>query len=55
MKTGFDKVVRPQPIPMAYVVVFSELAIGLGLVLGFLTPIAAWWPASCSTSSTSCS
>src|SRR5664279_6294522 len=41
VKTGFDKVVRPHPIPMAYIVVFSELAIGLGLVLGFLTPIAA--------------
>jgi thiosulfate dehydrogenase [quinone] large subunit len=40
VKTGFDKVVRPHPIPMAYVVVFSELALGLGLVLGFLTPIA---------------
>ena len=25
---------------MAYVVVFAELALGLGLVLGFLTPIA---------------
>jgi thiosulfate dehydrogenase [quinone] large subunit len=42
VKTGFDKVVRPHPIPMAYVVVFSELAIGLGLALGFLTPIAAF-------------
>jgi len=40
VKTGFDKVVRPHPIPMAYVVVFSELALGLGLVLGLLTPIA---------------
>ena len=40
VKSGFDKVVRPHPIPMAYIVVFSELALGLGLVLGFLTPIA---------------
>jgi thiosulfate dehydrogenase [quinone] large subunit len=40
VKTGFDKVVRPHPIPMAYVVVFSELALGLGLVLGLLTPVA---------------
>ena len=40
VKTGFDKVVRPHPIPMAYIVVFSELALGLGLVLGFLTPVA---------------
>ena len=41
VKTGFDKVVRPHPIPMAYIVVFAELALGLGLILGFLTPIAA--------------
>ena len=40
VKTGFDKVVRPHPIPMAYIVVFSELALGLGLVLGVLTPVA---------------
>ena len=40
VKTGFDKVVRPHPITMAYIVVFAELALGLGLVLGFLTPIA---------------
>jgi thiosulfate dehydrogenase [quinone] large subunit len=26
---------------MAYIVVFAELALGLGLILGFLTPIAA--------------
>jgi thiosulfate dehydrogenase [quinone] large subunit len=26
---------------MAYIVVFSELAIGLGLTFGFLTPVAA--------------
>jgi thiosulfate dehydrogenase (quinone) large subunit len=42
VKTGFDKTVRPHPIPMAYVVVFSELALGLGLAFGFLTPIAAF-------------
>lgn len=41
VKTGFDKVVKPHPVPMAYIVVFSELALGLGLALGFLTPIAA--------------
>ena len=40
VKTGFDKVVAPRPKAMAYIVVFSELAIGLGLVFGFLTPIA---------------
>lgn len=42
VKVGFDKVVRPRPKVMAYVVVFGELAIGLGLVFGFLTPIAAF-------------
>ena len=41
VRTGFNKVVAPRPKQMAYVVVFSELAIGLGLTLGFLTPIAA--------------
>jgi thiosulfate dehydrogenase [quinone] large subunit len=42
VKTGFDKVVKPHLIQMAYVVVFAELALGLGLTLGFLTPIAAF-------------
>lgn len=42
VRTGFNKVVGPRPKQMAYIVVFSELAIGLGLVLGFLTPIAAF-------------
>jgi thiosulfate dehydrogenase [quinone] large subunit len=41
VRTGFNRVVAPRPKPMAYVVVFGELAIGLGLALGFLTPIAA--------------
>lgn len=41
VRTGFNKVVAPRPKQMAYIVVFSELAIGLGLVFGFLTPIAA--------------
>jgi thiosulfate dehydrogenase [quinone] large subunit len=41
VKTGFEKVVAPRPKAMAYVVVFGELAIGLGLIVGFLTPIAA--------------
>jgi thiosulfate dehydrogenase [quinone] large subunit len=41
VRTGFNKVVAPRPKQMAYLVVFSELAIGLGLVFGFLTPIAA--------------
>jgi thiosulfate dehydrogenase (quinone) large subunit len=41
VKTAFDKIVAPRPKTMAYLVVFGELAIGLGLVAGFLTPIAA--------------
>ena len=42
VRTGFNKVVAPRPKAMAYLVVFAELAIGLGLVFGFLTPIAAF-------------
>ncbi len=41
VKVGFDKIVAPRPKTMAYVVVFGELAIGLGLTFGFLTPVAA--------------
>ncbi|MHB1486010.1 MAG: DoxX family protein [Acidimicrobiales bacterium] len=40
VKTGFDRLVAPRPKTMAYIVVFSELAIGLGVTLGLLTPIA---------------
>jgi len=40
VKSGFEKVAAPRPKAMAYVVVFSELAIGLGVTLGLLTPIA---------------
>jgi thiosulfate dehydrogenase [quinone] large subunit len=40
VKTGFAKVVEPRPKAMAYIVVLSELAVGLGVTLGFLTPIA---------------
>jgi thiosulfate dehydrogenase [quinone] large subunit len=40
VKSGFEKVVAPRPKAMAYVVVFSELAIGLGITVGLLTPIA---------------
>ncbi|MFF9480763.1 DoxX family protein [Streptomyces sp. NPDC014733] len=40
VRRGFDAVVRPYPKTMAYVVVYAELALGLGLVLGFLTPVA---------------
>ena len=41
VRQGFDTIVAPRPKTMSYVVVYSELAIGLGLVTGFLTPIAA--------------
>src|SRR3954451_4282471 len=41
VRRGFDTIVAPRPKVMSYVVVYSELAIGLGLVFGFLTPIAA--------------
>src|SRR5438309_9943364 len=41
VKRGFERVVAPRPKVMAYLVVFGELAIGLGLIVGFLTPIAA--------------
>jgi len=41
VRRGFDTVVAPRPRLMSYVVVFSELAVGFGLVVGFLTPVAA--------------
>jgi thiosulfate dehydrogenase [quinone] large subunit len=37
---GFDRIVKPRPRLMAYLVAYAELALGLGLVVGFLTPIA---------------
>lgn len=40
MRSGFEVVVKPRPKTMAYVVVYAELALGVGLILGFLTPIA---------------
>ncbi|MEV7419015.1 DoxX family protein [Streptomyces sp. NPDC089919] len=40
VRSGFATVVQPRPRLMAYVVVYAELALGLGLVLGFLTPVA---------------
>ncbi|PBC83927.1 MULTISPECIES: DoxX family membrane protein [unclassified Streptomyces] len=40
VRTGFDRWVKPRPRPMAYLVAYAELALGLGLVAGFLTPIA---------------
>jgi thiosulfate dehydrogenase [quinone] large subunit len=41
VRTGFNRVVAPRPKVASYLVVFGELAIGLGLVLGVLTPVAA--------------
>ena len=38
---GFNSIVAPRPKAMSYIVVYSELLIGLGLVFGVLTPIAA--------------
>ncbi|WP_435602508.1 DoxX family membrane protein [Streptomyces sp. bgisy130] len=40
VRTGFDRLVKPHPRLMAYVVAYAELALGLGLIAGFLTPIA---------------
>lgn len=40
VSTTFERVVAPHDKVMAYLVVFGELAVGLGLVFGFLTPIA---------------
>jgi thiosulfate dehydrogenase [quinone] large subunit len=40
VRSGFETVVAPHPRVMAYVVVYAELALGLGLITGFLTPIA---------------
>ncbi|MBA3303795.1 MAG: DoxX family protein [Acidimicrobiia bacterium] len=41
VRTAFERTVAPRPKAMSYIVVFAELAIGLGLVFGFLTPVAA--------------
>ncbi|MFE9120754.1 DoxX family protein [Streptomyces sp. NPDC007172] len=40
VRSGFGIVVEPRPKAMAYVVVYAELALGLGLMAGFLTPVA---------------
>ncbi|MFF3289189.1 DoxX family protein [Streptomyces sp. NPDC003023] len=40
VRTGFETIVAPRPKVMAYVVVYAELALGLGLVGGLLTPVA---------------
>ncbi|MEU8539528.1 DoxX family protein [Streptomyces sp. NPDC048717] len=38
--SGFRKVVAPRPRLMAYLIVYAELALGLGLIGGLLTPVA---------------
>ncbi|MFM9607912.1 DoxX family protein [Streptomyces niveiscabiei] len=40
VRSGFAATVTPRPRTMAYVVAYAELALGLGLILGFLTPVA---------------
>ncbi|MFM9368926.1 DoxX family membrane protein [Streptomyces sp. Da 82-17] len=40
VQAGFATVVKPRPKIMAYVVAYAELALGLGLIVGLLTPIA---------------
>ncbi|WHM41337.1 DoxX family protein [Streptomyces sp. BPTC-684] len=40
VRSGFEVVVKPRPRTMAYVVAYAELALGLGLVAGLLTPVA---------------
>ncbi|MGW0970566.1 DoxX family protein [Streptomyces sp. NPDC002516] len=40
VRSGFETIVVPRPRVMAYVVVYAELALGLGLVTGLLTPVA---------------
>ncbi|GLW50924.1 hypothetical protein Stsp02_65850 [Streptomyces sp. NBRC 14336] len=40
VRSGFDVVVAPRPRTMAYLVAYAELALGLGLIAGFLTPVA---------------
>ena len=42
VKTGFDAVVKPHPQAMTWVVLMSELSLGLGLTFGLLTPVAAF-------------
>lgn len=40
VRTGFARTVDPHAKLMAYVVLAAEFSIGVGLILGFLTPIA---------------
>lgn len=40
VRVGFERAVKPRPKAMAYVVAYAELALGIGLIAGFLTPVA---------------
>lgn len=40
VRRGFQAVVEPRPAAMTWVVLLAELACGVGLVLGLLTPVA---------------
>jgi thiosulfate dehydrogenase [quinone] large subunit len=40
VRRGFDLTVKPYPRLMAHLVAYAELALGLGLIAGFLTPVA---------------
>ena len=40
VRRGFAATVAPRPKLMTWIVLLSELSLGLGLVAGFLTPIA---------------
>ena len=41
VRSSFSRLVLPRKRAASYLVVFGELAIGLGLTLGLLTPVAA--------------
>ncbi len=40
VRGGFDAVVKPHPKAMTWVILMSELALGLGITLGLLSPVA---------------
>jgi thiosulfate dehydrogenase [quinone] large subunit len=40
VRNGFDVIVKPHPQAMTWVVLGSELSLGLGITLGLLSPIA---------------
>ncbi|HTZ09255.1 MAG TPA: DoxX family protein [Acidimicrobiales bacterium] len=42
VRRGFELTVKPHPKAMTWVVLMSELSLGLGLTVGFLTPVAAF-------------